>query len=98
RHATGSLLVLRGSMLMAQLSDPDRLAVSGEALPLAEDVQFNTTTGTGAYSVSESGELVFQAGAAVGSRLVWLDREGKPHGSLGAAASSPERRPAPGGR
>src|SRR5262249_28775628 len=98
RYANGYLLFLRGSMLMAQRFDPDRLAVSGEALPLAEDVQFNTTTGTGAYSVSESGELAFQAGAAVGSRLVWLDRGRKPHGTLGAAASSPERRPAPGGR
>ena len=41
QYASGYLLFLRGSMLMAQRFDPDRLALSGEAVPLAEDVQNN---------------------------------------------------------
>src|SRR5262249_43284627 len=98
RYANGYLLLLRGSMLMAQRFDPDRLAVSGEALPLAEDVQFNTTPATGVYSVSEAGEVVFRGGAAVGSRLVWVDREGKPHGSLGAAGAYADVQLSPDGR
>jgi Tol biopolymer transport system component len=83
QYASGYLLFLRGSMLMAQRFDPDRLALSGEAVPLAEDVQVNTSTGTGAFSVSQTGELVYQTGASVGSRLTWFDRSGKMLGVVG---------------
>jgi eukaryotic-like serine/threonine-protein kinase len=82
QYASGYLLFLRGSMLMAQRFDPDRLALSGEAVPLAEDVQINRSTGTGAFSVSQTGQLVFQSGASVGSRLTWFDRAGKIIGAV----------------
>jgi hypothetical protein len=54
-------------------------------VPLAEDVQVNTSTGTGAFSVSQTGELVYQTGASVGSRLTWFDRAGKILGTVGDA-------------
>jgi len=85
QYANGYLLFLRGTMLMAQRFDPDRLALSGEAVPLAEDVQMNTSTGTGAFSVSQTGELVYQTGASVGSRLTWFDRAGKMRGIFAEA-------------
>lgn len=85
QYASGYLLFLRGSMLMAQRFDPDRLALSGDAVPLAEDVQVNASTGTGAFSVSQTGELVFQSGESLGSRLTWFDRAGKTIGAVGDA-------------
>ena len=98
QYANGYIVFLRGSTLMAQRFDPDRLALSGEAAPIAQDVQINTTTGTGAFSVSQNGVLVFQSGSSVGMRLTWMDRSGRVLGYLGDAASyadvqmSPDRK------
>jgi eukaryotic-like serine/threonine-protein kinase len=98
QYANGYLLFLRGSMLMAQRFDPDRLALSGEAVPLAEDVQINTSTGTGAFSVSQTGELVFQTGASAGSRLTWFDRAGKILGAVDDAGPYADVQLSPDGR
>ena len=98
KYANGYVVFLRGSTLMAQRFDPDRLALSGEAAPIAQDVQINTTTGTGAFSVSQNGVLVFQSGSSIGMRLTWMDRAGRVLGYLGDAASyadvqmSPDRK------
>jgi eukaryotic-like serine/threonine-protein kinase len=85
QYASGHVLFLRGSTLMAQRFDPDRLALSGEPVRVAEDIQINTSTGTGAFSVSQTGVLVFQSGPSVGTRLTWLDRAGKRLGYLSDA-------------
>ena len=98
QYANGHLLFLRGSILMAQRFDPDRLVLSGEAVPLAEDVQINTSTGTGAFSVSQTEELVFQTGASAGSRLTWLDRAGKILGAVGEVGPYADVQLSPDGR
>jgi Tol biopolymer transport system component len=98
QYANGHLLFLRGTILMAQRFDPDRLALSGEAVPLAEDVQINTATGTGAFSVSQAGELVFQVGASAGSRLTWFDRAGKVLGAVGDVGPYADVQLSPDGR
>jgi eukaryotic-like serine/threonine-protein kinase len=85
QYANGHILFLRGSTLMAQRFDPDRLALSGDPVRVAQDIQINLATGTGAFSVSQTGVLVFQSGPSVGTRLTWLDRAGKPLGLLGDA-------------
>ena len=41
---------------------------------------------TGAFSVSDTGVLVYQSTASAGSQLVWFDRAGKPVGVLGDPA------------
>jgi Tol biopolymer transport system component len=77
RYAGGYILFMRGSTLTARRFDPDRLTLSGEAMPIAEDVQINRSVGTGAFSASDSGVLVYQTGPSVGTRLTWVDRTGK---------------------
>ena len=84
-YAQGHLLFLREGTLMAQPFDPRRLALTGEAFPVAEQIQ---TTGTsppyGVFSTSENGVLAYQMGAAVANpQLVWFDRTGKQIGLLG---------------
>ncbi len=98
QYANGHVLFLRGSTLMAQPFDPDRLALSGEPVRVAEDIQINTSTGTGAFSVSQTGVLVFQSGPAVGTRLTWLDRTGKRLGFLGETAPYSDVQMSPDGK
>jgi DNA-binding winged helix-turn-helix (wHTH) protein len=70
----------RDNTLMAQPFDPDRLQITAEALPIAEQVGISGgVLGFGAFSVSQSGVLAYQSGAAaVGNRrFTWVDRTGK---------------------
>jgi hypothetical protein len=81
-YASGYVLFLRDTMLMAQRFDPDRMELAGSAVPLVADVQINPQTGTGAFSVSENGVLVYQTGTSAGTQLGWRDRSGKKLGML----------------
>jgi serine/threonine protein kinase/Tol biopolymer transport system component len=81
-YAGGYLMFLRQTTLMAQRFDPDTLALSGPELPVALDVQINTATGTGAFSVSDSGILAYQSGPSSGTAPTWFDRSGAANGTL----------------
>jgi Tol biopolymer transport system component len=70
----GFVLYRRGGALLAQPFDPMRLRFTGEAARLAEPA--------GEFSAA-SGILAYSAGAAVETRLRWLDRSGQPLGDLG---------------
>jgi Tol biopolymer transport system component len=90
QYAQGYLLFLRDTTLMAQPFNPTHLALTGEAIPLAEQVvsiPAPSSGSAGAFTVSDTGVLVFQAGATGTSRLVWFDRAGKQTGALGDQAS-----------
>ena len=76
---------------MAQPFDATRLALSGEAMPVAEKVAFirgvPPTVALAAFVVSDTGVLVYQADdASRMSRFVWFDRAGKQIGILGDPA------------
>ncbi|MGE0640210.1 MAG: protein kinase [Thermoanaerobaculia bacterium] len=74
--APGVLLYWREGSLLAHRFDPDRLALSGEARPVASPVAFSQNEEALA-SVSEQGTLVFRAGErGAFSSIVSLDREG----------------------
>jgi hypothetical protein len=61
KYAEGHILFMRGSTLMAQPFDIGRLELTGEAAPLAERVEVGGSTGqSGAFSVSNTGVLVYQ--------------------------------------
>jgi Tol biopolymer transport system component len=88
KYASGRLLFLRDATLMAQSFDADRLDLTGEAAPLAEQIEIGGATGTnGAFSVSQTGVLVYQAGLGdIRSEITWYDRAGKQIGTLGEPA------------
>jgi serine/threonine protein kinase/dipeptidyl aminopeptidase/acylaminoacyl peptidase len=74
----GHLLFLKDRVLMAQVFDLARLRLTGEATPVAEQVQYLGAAGTGVFSASHNGVLAYQASSGGElSRLVWVDREGK---------------------
>jgi Tol biopolymer transport system component len=88
KYADGHLLFLRSgfdaSTLMAQPFDPIRLALTGEAVPIAERVSVGGPTGVaGAFSVSANGIVAYQAGSIIPSQLTWFDRHGKPLATIG---------------
>ncbi len=87
-YASGYVLFLRDTMLMAQRFDPARMELIGSAVPLGADVQVNPQTGTGAFSVSDNGVLVYQTGTSAGTQLGWRDRSGKKLGLLVTESST----------
>lgn len=84
----GYLLFLRDRTLMAQEFDANRLAISGEPIPVADDVD---RLGLGArfalFSVSRTGVLVYRSGSSDASQLTWFDRQGKQLGTVGPVAN-----------
>jgi Tol biopolymer transport system component len=87
KYAAGHLLFLRDTTLMAQALDPTTLELGGEAVPIAEQILVGGPTGaSGAFSVSENGRLIYQAGSLLPSQLTWFDRDGRPVGVLGEPA------------
>jgi eukaryotic-like serine/threonine-protein kinase len=88
--AQGHLIFLRGSTLMVQQLDPDRVEVRGNAQAVSEATQMigvGLTDVAGAFTVADTGAIVYQAGVkTVLSDLVWFDRRGTPSGRLGDRA------------
>ena len=85
-YARGHLLFLRERTLMAQPFEPKRLETTGDAFPIAEQVQMGRVPAMAIFSVSED-VLVYQSGPGEsGSQLMWFDRTNKPVGKLGDVA------------
>jgi Tol biopolymer transport system component len=84
-YASGHLVFLRDSRLVAQPFDLDRLELTGTPTPLTDQVELTGPTAT-AFSVSETGALAYQPASGSGSQLVWFDREGRRLGVLGEPA------------
>jgi serine/threonine protein kinase len=82
---SGHLLFHRERTLLARPFDPRSLRFTGEAFPLAEDVQYFATFAQAVFSVSDQGLLAYQTGVSGGrTQLTWLDRAGRPAGTVGA--------------
>jgi len=99
-YASGHLLFVREGTLMAQAFNAKRLETTGDAFPIAEQVQFDLGFSLAAFSVSENGVLVYHAGGALQtySKLLWLDRTGKELGALGDPVTYYELRISPDGQ
>ncbi len=77
--ASGHLLYVQGRTLMAAPFDVRRQVLTGEAVPVLENVQVNPITAVAQYSISATGSLVYVSGGSQAnqSRLVWVSRDGK---------------------
>jgi hypothetical protein len=79
----GHLLFYREGTVLAQAFNPTKLELSGDAVPVAEQVG-NFQNFIGFFSASSNGVLVTVSGDSAGnSRLTWFDREGKNLGTVG---------------
>src|SRR5262245_55278079 len=73
--STGRLIFLRESTLMSQPFDPARLELTGEPVPIAEQV--GSFGAYGFFSASLNGALAFRGTALANVQLTWFDRQGK---------------------
>ncbi len=86
--ASGQLLFVRGGILMAQPFDAGRLATSGPAVPLVEDLRWDERFSRGAFAVSHNGLLAYMRGRArTNTQLAWLDRAGNLVARIGEPTS-----------
>jgi serine/threonine protein kinase/Tol biopolymer transport system component len=81
----GHLLFYRERTLLARPFDPKSLRFTAEAFPVAKDVQHFATFAQAVFAASDQGLLAYQTGVSGGqTQLTWLDRAGKPAGTVGA--------------
>ena len=76
-YASGHMLFVRQSSLMAQPFDAKRFEFTGEAVPIAEQVREDSGIARAWFSPSANGLLLYAEGAAKNRQLVWFDRNGK---------------------
>jgi len=80
----GYLLYVRDRTLVAQAFNLRQLVVTGEPVPLAENIPVNGTNGSVVFSVSDTGVLVCETGIPGKLRqLSWVDRDGTSRGTVG---------------
>ena len=92
-----SLLWVEEGVLVAQRFDPARAVVSGEPIPVVQDVGLDEGVYRGAFAVSATGVLAHRTGRGERRQLTWVDRAGVARGTVGppdeAGLSSPELAP-----
>ena len=77
-YASGYLLYHMQQALLAQKFDPNTGAVSGDPMPVANFVEYDTGTWHTTFTVSQNGLLIYETGTkALGTDLFWRDRSGK---------------------
>ena len=101
-YAGGYLFYQNDGTLMAHPFDADSAKLTGEAMPVLEDVRYNAANGRSAFAVSASGSLVFVTGANTtgtdGRRIMLFDRFGKSGQQLGASGRYGQATLSPNGR
>jgi len=99
---TGHLLYVRDKTLIAQAFDARRLRLSGDRVPIAEEVNHEGEGGPTRYAgftVSSTGMIAYTPeGASSLMNLVWFDRAGTPLDTLDSGASFDEPALSPDGK
>lgn len=82
-YASGHLLYRREGSLMAHPFDPDKKVLTGDAVPIVEQLRFDPGTSVGNFSASTNGVLLFQhgMGSTGAQQLTWFDMTGKKTGT-----------------
>ena len=83
----GILIFARGGTLLQQRFDLERLEVSGEAIPINEQVFISPGAGIADFSVSAASALVYRPGASAPNQFAWLDRSGRQLQTVGVPGS-----------
>ena len=96
QYASGWLLSVRETNLLAFPFDTRRIAVAGEPVRVADDVNFDLGVWRGGFTASGNGLLAYHvAQAGVGGQLTWCDLSGRRHSTFGekSEAYSPQLSP-----
>ena len=82
-YSDGNLLYTRAGSLMAQPFDPKKLAFTGDARLIAENVETTWQNHRREFTAAR-GRLIYR-GASPDSQLTWVDRTGRSIGKVGEA-------------
>jgi Tol biopolymer transport system component len=97
--ASDRLLFLREGNLMAQPFNIDAAELTGDAVPIADDVLYISGARLGVFSASRNGVLVYQGGSVdTETQLVWFDRAGEELDQLGDGVRHRDIQLSPDGR
>lgn len=97
--ASGHILFLRQNTLMVRPFDSKRLEFTGDAFPIADQVEDVMPRVQGEFSSSENGILAYSERGAAGSRqLIWFDRSGKQVGAVPGTDSYSDPHISPAGK
>jgi eukaryotic-like serine/threonine-protein kinase len=77
QYGNGHLVFVRGGNLLSQKFDEKGLKLTGDAVPIAEQVRGDQQRWGAAFSLSNDGKLIFAGGQATSLDLAWYDRSGK---------------------
>jgi serine/threonine protein kinase/Tol biopolymer transport system component len=96
QYASGWLLSVRDTSLLAFPFDARRLTVRDQPVRVADDVNFDLGVWRGSFTASENGVLAYQlAQAGIGGQLTWCDSSGRRLSTVGekSEAYSPQLSP-----
>jgi hypothetical protein len=81
----GHLLFVRGTTLLAQTFDPATLTLSGEPVPITNDLTVANNSRWATFWAADAHLLMFRGGGSARDRAtpVWIDREGRVLGDVG---------------
>ena len=95
--APASLLWVEEGVLVAQRFDPALGVVSGEPIPVVQDVGLDEAVYRGMFAVSATGVLAHRTGRGERRQLTWVNRAGIARGTVGppdeAGLTGPELTP-----
>ena len=87
-YVAGNILEVQEGILTARAFDPQRLTTTGAPVTLATGVAvWNTRRTWGSFSASTSGHVAWLSATTTDVQLEWIDRDGKPLGTLGEPGS-----------
>ncbi len=89
QYAAGFLFFVVDGNLVAQRFDAAKQALLPQRLPIADAVEYWNPRDLAQFSVSPAGILGYRRMRLRQSQLVWLDRDGKPLGTVGEPAYYP---------
>ena len=100
QYANGYLLFHQGNTLQAQPFDPSTGNLSGTPMALLQSIRNDMGVWRAIYSVSQTGRMIYEngTGETLGSKLLWVDRNGKQLGSIGDSGRFMDPRISPDGR
>jgi Tol biopolymer transport system component len=96
QYASGWLLSVRDTSLLAFPLDLRRLTVRDDPVRIADDVNFDLGVWRGSFTASDNGVLAYQlAQAGIGGQLTWCDSSGRRLSTVGekSEAYSPQLSP-----
>jgi len=82
QYSDGYLLYLRETVLVAQRFDPKSLKIGGDAVPVAEKLDYWNARDVAAFTAAH-GTLVYRHGSLQKTQPMWVDRTGKEVGRFG---------------